>query len=316
MLNICKIHVPTPYLIGSVNCYLIKNHPYTLVDPGPDWEEGRRGLLAGLEAELVQPSEIKRVVLSHWHSDHSGLAHWLSETWGAEVYVHRLDRPRLLPGYSAYVERMPFLIEAGVPAADIDEMLIDRDPLPPAVLPVNRVNLLEGGETLSFDGGELQVMHMPGHSTGHICLYDAESKVFLGGDFILANITPNPFMAAKPEKPSERVPVLAQYLSSLKRMKDMDIRLVLTGHGEDITDSHTVVTKVLEHRLNRKDIITGILDGEEKTAYQVTRALYPTLKGFNILLGVSEVLAYLDYLEEQGRVSREVRDNISYYRLS
>ena len=316
MLNIRKIDVPTPYLVGAVNCYLIKDPPYTLIDPGPDWEEGRRGLLAGLGAELVHPREIKRVVLSHWHSDHSGLAYWLSEAWGAEIYVHRLDKPRLLPGYSAYVERMPFLIEAGVPAADIDEMLMDRDPLPPAVLPADRVNLLEGGEKLSFEGGELQVLHMPGHSTGHICLYDAESKAFFGGDFILANITPNPFMAAKPEEPRERVPVLAQYLSSLNRMKDMDIRLVLTGHGEDIVDSHAEVTRVLKHRLNRKDIITGILDGEVKTAYQVMRVLYPGLKGFNVLLGVSEVFAYLDYLELQGTVSRKVQDNVSYYRLS
>ena len=316
MLDIRKILVPTPYQVGPVNCYLIKNRPYTLVDPGTESAEGRKALLAGLAAAGVSPAEIERVIISHWHADHSGLACWFSEQWGAEVYVHRLEKPKLSQGYDAYVERLPFLREAGVPEVDLEEMLDDRDPLPRPLLPAKRVNLLEGGDRLVFTGGELQILHMPGHSTGHICLYDAVSKIFLAGDFILAHITPNPFMAAQPEDPNQRVPALAQYLTGLNTMKEIDIGLILTGHGENISNVAEVVEKVLAHRLKRLETVAGILAGAVLSAYQVMRIMYPGVRGFDILLGVSEVFAHLDYLEAHGKVSYEVKEGISFYRLA
>lgn len=314
MLDICQIYVPTPYQIGSVNCYLIKNRPYTLIDPGPESVEGREGLLAGLASAGVKPDEIERVVLTHWHADHSGLARLFSEQWGAQVYVHRLEKPKLLKGYDKHAERLPFLIEAGLPAGELEEILKDRDPLPVPLLPAMGVNLLEGGETLDFTGGSLQVEHMPGHTTGHICLYDNKSRILLAGDFILAHITPNPFITARPEDPMNRVPVLAQYLTGLNRMKYMDIGLILTGHGENIEECPTAVKKVLEHRYKRLDVIDGILDKVVLSPYQVMRAMYPTIRGFEILLGISEVFACLDYLETSGKVRREVHNGISFYR--
>ncbi|MDD4237784.1 MAG: MBL fold metallo-hydrolase [Desulfotomaculaceae bacterium] len=316
MLDIRKIYVPTPYQVGPVNCYLIMNRPFTLVDPGPESAEGREGLLAGLSDAGVRPDEIERVIITHWHADHCGLASWLSEQWGVQVYVHRLEKPKLTPGYDKHAERLPFLLEAGVPSSDLEEMLNDRDPLPNPLLPLTRVNLLEGGETLAFTGGALQVMHMPGHSTGHICLYDAESKIFLAGDFILAHITPNPFIAARPEDPNQRVQTLAQYLTGLNIMKDMDISLILTGHGENISDCPAVIAKVLDHRYKRMDVFSGILEGAVLSTYQVMRIMYPGIRGFDILLGISEVLAYMDYLEARGKVSHEVQDGVSLYRLS
>jgi len=230
--------------------------------------------------------------------------------------VHRLEKPKLSQGYDAYVERLPFLREAGVPEVDLEEMLDDRDPLPRPLLPAKRVNLLEGGDRLVFTGGELQILHMPGHSTGHICLYDAVSKIFLAGDFILAHITPNPFMAAQPEDPNQRVPALAQYLTGLNTMKEIDIGLILTGHGENISNVAEVVEKVLAHRLKRLETVAGILAGAVLSAYQVMRIMYPGVRGFDILLGVSEVFAHLDYLEAHGKVSYEVKEGISFYRLA
>lgn len=316
MLDIRKIYVPTPYQVGSVNCYLVRNRPYTLVDPGTESEEGREGLLAGLAAAGVSPDEIERVVITHWHADHSGLACWLNEQWGAQIYVHRLEIPKLTIGYDKHAERLPFLREAGVPESDIEEIVRDRDPLPVPLLPVTGVNILEGGESFAFDGGEFQVIHMPGHTTGHICLYDARSKKFLAGDFILSHITPNPFMTARPEEPGQRVPVLAQYLSGLNIMEKMDIGLILTGHGKNIKDSATAVKKLLEHRYKRLGVVAGILDGVVLSPHQIMRSMYPGIKGFDIVLGISEVFACLDYLEEQGRVSFEMQDGVSYYRRS
>lgn len=316
MLDIRQIHVPTPYQVGPVNCYLIRNRPYTLIDPGTESAEGRKGLLAGLAAAGIRPDEIERVILSHWHADHSGLARWISEQWGAQVYVHKLENPKLMPGYDKHAERLPFLHEAGIPAGDLEEIINDRDPLPAPLLPATRVNLLEGGETLEFAGGRLQIVHMPGHTTGHICLYESASRILMAGDFILAHITPNPFITARPEDPVKRVPVLAQYLTALNTMKYMDIGLILTGHGDNIDDCPTAVKKVLEHRYKRLDMVAAILDRAVLSPYQVMRTMYPAIRGFDILLGISEVFACLDYLEVMGKVRHEVRNGISLYRHS
>lgn len=316
MLEICKICVPTPYKIGPVNCYLVRNHPYTLIDPGTESAEGRNSLLAGLARAGIGPHEIERVIITHWHSDHSGSARWFNEQWGTEVYVHRLEEPKLLPGYDTYAEWLPFLREAGVPSSSIKEMLNDPDPLPMPLLPDNKVKLLDGGEKFAFTGGELQVLHMPGHSTGHICLYDDKSKIFIAGDFILARITPNPFIAARPEDPGKRVPTLSQYIRGLNMMKYMDIGLILTGHGENISNSAAAIEKALEHRYNRLDVISGSLDGAVLNAYEVMRTLYPGIRGFEIMMGISEVFANLDYLEYLGRVSSTEQGGVSFYRLT
>lgn len=316
MLDIRKILVPTPYQVGPVSCYLVKNRPYTLIDPGTESTEGRQALLAGLGAAGVSPAEIERVIISHWHADHSGSARWLSEQWGAQVYVHRLEKPKLSPGYNAHAERLPFLREAGLPAVELEEIVNDRDPLPSPLLPAERVHLLEGGERLTFTGGELLVLHMPGHSTGHICLYEAGSKILLAGDFILAHITPNPFIAARPENPNQRVPVLDQYLTGLNIMKEMDIGLILTGHGDNIINDAGVVEKALAQRYKRLDAVAGILDGKVLSTYQVMRTMYPRVRGFQIMAAISEVFAQLDYLEARSKVDYEVRDGVSYYRLS
>lgn len=313
MLDIQRIYVPTPYQVGPVNCYMVKNRPYTLIDPGPESAEGRKGLLAGLAYAGVRPEEIERVIISHWHADHSGLACWLSEQWGAQVYVHRLEKPKLTPGYDKHAERLPFLREAGLPEIELEEILSDRDPLPVPLLPATRVSLLEGGETFAFTGGEMRVIHLPGHTTGHICLYEDESRIFLAGDFMLANITPNPFITARPENPLKRVPVLAQYLTGLNMVKYMDISLILTGHGENIDDCARAAEKVLAHRYKRLEVIASILDGVVLNPYQVMRIMYPAIRGFEILLGISEVYACLDYLEDHGKVNHEMHNGISLY---
>jgi len=314
MLEIYGISLPTPYQVGPVNSYLIKNHPYTLVDPGPESTAAKKSLADCLSALGVSIKDIRRVVLTHCHPDHSGLARWVREQAGASVYIHKLEIRKLQEGYDKFQERLPFLREAGMPESVIQEIINDKDPLAYPMLPKSGVEVLLGGEELDFKGGSLQVLHMPGHSGGHICLYEPKDRIFLSGDFILESITPNPIMEADPADFKKRIPSLRQHLESLKKMEGMDIRLILPGHRKIINNSREAALKAQKHHRQRLEAVLSILDDNSLNAYRIMREVYPEVKGFQCFLGISEVFAHLDYLQAGGKVVGEDCGGIVYYR--
>lgn len=313
MLNIYKISIPTPYPVGPVNSYLIKNRPYTLVDPGPDYPDAKEALLGGLDALGVAPADLARVVLTHSHSDHCGLARWLSDKAGVPVYVHRLERRKLMPDYEYYGERLLFLRQSGLPGEVLEEIFEDSDPLEMPFLN-GWVEEVQGGEVLGFDGGALRFLHMPGHAGGHICLHDFEQGNFFSGDFLLKEITPNPVMEADPADASRRLPVLTQYLDGLRLLKTLDLRLIWPGHGQNIENTMESIARAIRHHERRLEAVSKILEENCWNAYQVMRYFYPKIKGFQVFLGISEIFAHLDYLVAGGQVIREDRKGISFYR--
>ena len=305
MLNIYKIPVPTPYTVGTINSYLIKNEPYTLLDTGPNTDEAKRVLTEELHKLGVELSDIKRVALTHSHLDHSGLVPWLQKISGAQVYINRLEIRKILPAYDFYLERLAFLQEAGLPTDAFYEILGDFDPVGDCE-PLNPdAVFLNEGDPLIFNGGALTAMHMPGHSEGLMCFYDEEGGSFFAGDFILKMITPNPSMEPDPEDYSRRLPTLKLYLAGLSRLEALNPRLILPGHGGNITDGKTASRKVIEHHMERLQYTLDILQNKSLTVYQLMREFYPSIEGFEIYLGISEVYAHVDYLVLEGKAIKE-----------
>src|SRR5918997_2557552 len=121
-MKIVPISLPTPFYIGPVNVYLIAEDPVTLIDTGPKTRECLEALREGLRRARVRPSDIRRIVLTHAHEDHCGLAKSLrDEAKDAEVLVHGWETGHRV-GRLEYEEHRALLRRAGVPAAEIEGM--------------------------------------------------------------------------------------------------------------------------------------------------------------------------------------------------
>ncbi len=315
MLPVYKILVPTPYAVGPVNSYLIKARPYTLIDPGPETKEAKKALIEGLEEAGVSIDEIERVVLTHSHSDHCGLADFVCDNSAAKTWVHPYELAKITGRFVFVKDKFPIILDTGIPQYVLEEIARDRDLVPPPYLDPERAVQVTGGEYLNFDNGSfLRVLHMPGHAVGHICLHAPETGEFFAGDFLLAHITPNPVMELDPKNPTRRVRTLKQYLNGLKVIEGFDLTTVWTGHGENIYNHREIVQRGREHHFRKMDKILDILGEGKKNAYETSRALYPHIRGYNILLGISEALAHLDYLSDDGKLAQVKRNGVTYFK--
>lgn len=313
MLSVYQIILPTPYKVGPVNVYLIKNRPVTLVDTGADTPEAYKKLRSMLPLLGVDIEKVERIVLTHSHPDHSGLAVKVASVSGALVLAHQREMKKLTSEDDYFRERIPFIMETGIPAQWLRNMLGERDKLPRPVLRGVQIREVEGGENLEFGDGELKLLHLPGHSPGHMCLYDPGQKFFFSGDFMLPHITPNPLMEPDPGQPGRRLPALKQYLGGLSQVEQMNISVVFPGHGGSFSDCRGVIETARRHHREQVKLISRKLQGRELNTFQLCREIYPTLEGWEVFLGLSEIQAHLDLMAEEQAVGVCRRDGVVYY---
>jgi glyoxylase-like metal-dependent hydrolase (beta-lactamase superfamily II) len=153
--------------------------------------------------------------------------------------------------------------------------------------------LLSGGETIVTAHGALEIVWTPGHSPGHVCLYDCQRRVLISGDHILQHISPN--IGWHPGRDA-----LGEYLTSLDRIAALDVDLILPSHGAPFTGHREWVRKTHEHHAERCARIVELVNGGATTADQIAARLWNRhLSPFHYRFAIFEVLAHLEYLERR-----------------
>jgi glyoxylase-like metal-dependent hydrolase (beta-lactamase superfamily II) len=315
-MRIVSISVPTPFYVGPVNCYLIAEDPVTLIDTGPKTKEAVGVLREGLRRAGFRVSDIRRIVLTHAHEDHCGLARTLrDEAKDADVLVHGWETGHRISRLE-YEEHRQLLVRAGVPDEEIRGMRRMYEGLRAYAdaLDDNQYSELKDEMEIEFATGSLRVVHTPGHTPGSCSFLREADRTIIAGDCVLKRITPNPILSPDPIDPSKRFHSLAEYLVSLARLRSFSPTLIYGGHGDSVTDYEELFNRYLRAISERQMEVIRLVPKSGATAWDIARELFPGTDDVHRFLAVSESVAHLDLAHSEGKLAVELGEGREVYR--
>jgi glyoxylase-like metal-dependent hydrolase (beta-lactamase superfamily II) len=179
---------------------------------------------------------------------------------------------------------------------------------------------LHAGEELVLRDRSLRVLHRPGHSPSDTLFFDESRAMLLGGDHLLGHISSNPLLTrplgAGPEGGGPRPQALLSYIDSLKATREMDIGLVLPGHGDPILDHRALIDERLRMHDRRAEKILRLIATRPRTAHEIAHEMWGNVAVTQAYLTLSEVLGHVDLLLEDGRVTESEEDDVVHFTAS
>jgi glyoxylase-like metal-dependent hydrolase (beta-lactamase superfamily II) len=325
MTNIIRIQVPIPYPVKWVNCYYIPGSVPTLIDTGTNLDDSLNVLSSGIEAQGGKLSNLRRVIATHGHMDHVGLAGRIAEISGAEVFIHQWDTVQWAVGPGQeYIEKRQdfraFFVEAGVPDEMIDsliDLVVTR--YKRMCSPLAAETKLEDGAVFEFDDFDLQVIHTPGHSPGSVCLFNRMDRSLYTGDTLLPELISNPTVERGGTIEHK---ALVSHRESLERISSLGVKTVYPGHGTPFKDLETRVQRIQESHDKRSRQVLRILQQSASpsrkhpgiTQFIAATKLLGEISELEVFFGVSAAKSHLDALAAQGLASRRKEGHEYVYR--
>ncbi|MFC7098582.1 MBL fold metallo-hydrolase [Halobaculum marinum] len=303
-----RIRLDNTVFEGLNNVYVLADDDsdeLVLVDAGVALPEVREQLTTDLASLGYELADVDRVLLTHWHSDHAGLAGAIQAESGATVHAHEADAPLVAGDEASLLEERDLQAkkfrEWGMPE-DRREELSDflGDHMDLGGEPCD-VEPFADGDSFTVDGRTLEAVHLPGHAAGLTAFYDADADEAFVGDAILPKYTPNVGGAdVRVDDP------LGRYVDSLLRLIDLDPDTAWPGHRDRIDDPAGRAATILRHHVERTENVVDVLRREgASTPWEVSAALFGDLHGIHVLHGPGEAYAHLDHLASNGLAERD-----------
>ncbi|MEW4982558.1 MAG: MBL fold metallo-hydrolase [Cycloclasticus sp.] len=309
------LKMPIPYALDHINLWLLRDGDgWTIVDSGFHCEEAVTIWEAVLTG-FCNDEPIQKIVITHFHPDHVGMAQWLAHKTNSTIYMSQIEfltTQMACQTYSSQQKavRCQYFSRFGLAQAEVNK-LQDRiggyvTGVPEA--PISYQRLIDG-ESLSINDEAWHLLQFSGHSPGHICLNNRQRKLLISGDQVLANISPN---VSVNFYEAEANP-LADYLASLSSLSTLhNETIVLPSHGRVFKGLQERTRTLKEGHHKSLDQLRDFCQ-QTKSGLEVIEELYGNrLSLFNLSLATGEAMAHLNYLIAIGDISRSGDDVYQY----
>ncbi|WP_223702284.1 MBL fold metallo-hydrolase [Sutcliffiella deserti] len=300
--EIKQITIPTPFAVGDVHTYLILTDKVTLVDAGVKTIEAFDIFKSQLKQYGLKLMDIDQVLVTHHHPDHVGLLDYLPDN--IPVYGHKRAHPWMTQDMHYFSSHDSFYREL------FTEMGVEERfyPVLNTVDKPLRFSCKRGLTAFVKEGDRLEglenwrIIETPGHASSHLVLFDEKSGTLLGGDLILAHISPNPLIEPPFVGETERRKSMIDYVASIEKMRALPITTVRPGHGEEVGNVGKLLTERIEQQEKRARKVQTFVNGKAVTAFEICQHLFPKVYEKQLLLTLSETLGQIDYLLEKERI--------------
>ena len=300
-----RLRLPLPWPgVPHVNAFAIAaGSGVVLVDTGLYEPGGLRQLERALDQAGLRLEHVRLLVCTHAHSDHYGLAGPIVAAAGCELWMHPNHRHMTRAAADperAFERRLEVARQSGVPADSLARYQAERKGqgfgIAEIVLPDR--DLLPGIE-VDTDLGRFQVYETPGHAPSHVVLHQPERGLLLSGDHLLGRVSLFYDYGWTPDPAGE-------FLRSLDVVGELDVQLVLAGHGRPVRDAPALVTANRREVERQLGIVRAALASGPRTPFEIVPLLVgeDASGGMAVSWGLSQVLSYLDHLELLGEAER------------
>ncbi|MCW1929426.1 MBL fold metallo-hydrolase [Bhargavaea beijingensis] len=300
--------------LKTINFYLIQREGgLALIDAGVDSDSCMGRLEDTLKQAGADIRDLDAILLTHHHEDHAGLVPRLLEIKDIPVYAHRDAVPRLKMDRNFLEMRLEFFRrlyremgcgEMGAERFARLEQTLRKAPQHALQAEINEIG--EGDQIFGFE-----VIETPGHSPDSITFLDAAGRTAFTGDVLISGSSVNAIIDPTPN--GSRLPSVSQQRRSLERLAGLGADILYTGHHEPIR----IITGLVSDRISRMERkcekLLKLIGSGISVPARITEAYYRDLYRTQFPLVMSEIIGHLDYLEEQGKVTKTMSDGVWHY---
>jgi glyoxylase-like metal-dependent hydrolase (beta-lactamase superfamily II) len=283
-----------------------------IIDTGLNRKECLEAMQAGLSTIGID-LKVSDIFITHLHADHFGLVTELA-TDTSQVYFSRPEK-ELMESWEGFGTMIEYAGQNGFPENELQAALDKHPGAKYGSEWIPEMTLLEDGDGIEVGDYHFKCVATPGHTMGHICLYEPDRKILIAGDHILIDITPNIQCWSDDQDP------LKHYLASLEKVYSLEVDLTLPGHRRLIRDHRTRIKELQHHHAERLAEVLSILKRGGMNAFQVASQMtwdidseswdrFPVAQKW---FATGEAISHLRFLEEEGKLVRDASKPITLY---
>jgi glyoxylase-like metal-dependent hydrolase (beta-lactamase superfamily II) len=300
------ITLPMPFRLKHVHVFaLVHDGSVSLFDTGMNTPETFSTLDESLKSIGKTIRDIDRIFITHFHTDHCGIAGRIKDISGASIAMSEMDARRIYNDQKKgldFDQVKIFYREQGLREKIMDDLLELLSSFRKATIPFKVDTSLEDHGSQKVGDREFEVIPVPGHTSGQVCFFFRREGILPSGDHILPEITPN--LSPDPYNPGFRP--LKSFLDSLGQVEDLPVIKVYPAHGDPFSNLKARVEEIREHHRERKSLVFESVKGGPKTTFQVSLDIFGRdLPEFDQFLAVNETYAHLIELEEEGLIKQK-----------